>query len=133
MPSRRAALALFQPVRVKASVSSWGLKVFGKAWAFWYNGANPEVAEEPPDEIKHAMALYDEIKVTPSDEKQFELMMQILDIAADEFYAIGTVLEPNAFGVVTNRMRNVPASMPNSWIYPSPAPYNPEQFWVADA
>ena len=57
-------------------------------------------------------------------------MMQVLDIAADEFYAIGTVLEPNAFGIVTNRMRNVPKVLPNSWIYPTPGPYNPEQFWV---
>jgi peptide/nickel transport system substrate-binding protein len=110
-----------------------GSSIFGKAWAFWYNGVNPEVAEEPPDAIKEAMALYDEIKVTPDDARQFELMMRILDIAADEFYAIGTVLEPNAFGVVTNRMRNVPGTMPNSWIYASPAPYNPEQFWLADA
>ncbi len=110
-----------------------GSSIFGKAWAFWYNGVNPEVAEEPPAAIKEAMALYDEIKVTPSDDAQFELMSRILEIAADEFYAIGTVLEPNAFGVVTNRMRNVPAIMPNSWIYPSPAPYNPEQFWIADA
>ncbi len=112
--------------------SNDGSSIFAKAWAFWYNGTNPDVAEEPPDAVKHAMELYDEIKVTPGDDKQFELMMQILDIAADEFYAIGTVLEPNAFGVVTNRMRNVASTMPNSWIYPSPAPYNPEQFWVAD-
>ncbi|GIV78292.1 MAG: hypothetical protein KatS3mg050_2686 [Litorilinea sp.] len=59
-------------------------------------------------------------------------MMQILDIAADEFYCIGTVLEPNAFGVVTNRMRNTADVIPNSWIYPTPAPYNPEQFFVVD-
>ena len=59
-------------------------------------------------------------------------MMQVLDIAADEFYAIGTVLEPNAYGIVSNRMRNVPAILPNSWIYPTPAPYNPEQFWAED-
>ena len=66
------------------------------------------------------------------DDEQVALMTQILDIAADEFYAIGTVLEPNAFGVVTNRMRNTPDTLPNSWIYPSPAPVNPEIFWVEE-
>lgn len=108
-----------------------GSSIYGKAWAFWYNGVNPEVAEEPPAAIKQAMELYDELGLTADDDKQLALMMQILDIAADEFYCIGTVLEPNAFGVVTNRMRNVPSILPNSWIYPTPAPYNPEQFWVA--
>jgi len=110
-----------------------GSSIFGKAWAFWYNGVNPDLAEEPPAEIKRAFELYDQIQVVASDEKQFELMMEILDIAADEFYAIGTVLEPNAFGVVTNRMRNTAKVIANSWIYPTPAPYNPEQFWVDEA
>lgn len=110
-----------------------GSSMYGKAWAFWYNGVNPDVAEEPPAEIRRAFDLYDEILVTADDEKQFELMNQILDIAAEQFYAIGTVLEPNAFGVVTDRMRNVPSIIPNSWIYPTPGPYNPEQFWVEEA
>ena len=110
-----------------------GSSIYGKAWAFWYNGVNPEVAEEPPAAIREAMELYDTIKVTPGDAEQVELMNRILDIAADQFYAIGTVLEPNAFGVVTNRMRNVPEILPNSWIYPAPAPYNPEQFWIENS
>ena len=110
-----------------------GSSMYAKAWSFWYNGVNEELAEEPPEQVKKAMALYDEIGQTADDDKQLELMTQVLDIAADEFYCIGTVLEPNAFGVVTNRMRNTPEIIPNSWIYPTPAPYNPEQFWVADA
>lgn len=110
-----------------------GSSIYGKAWAFWYNGVNPEAAEEPPESIRRAMELYDQISLTGDDDEQLDLMMQVLDIAADEFYAIGTVLEPNAFGVVTNRMRNVPAVIPNSWIYPTPSPYNPEQFWVENA
>ncbi len=110
-----------------------GSSMYAKAWSFWYNGTNPELAEEPPEQIKKAMALFDQIGLTADDQEQVDLMMQILDIAADEFYSIGTVLEPNAFGVVTDRMRNVPEIIPNSWIYPTPAPYNPEQFYVEEA
>ncbi|MCC9078709.1 ABC transporter substrate-binding protein [Litorilinea aerophila] len=106
--------------------------MYAKAWAWWYNGSNPELAEEPPEAVKRAYELYDAIGRTADDQEQFNLMMQILDIAADEFYCIGTVLEPNAFGVVTNRMRNTADVIPNSWIYPTPAPYNPEQFFVVD-
>ncbi|MCB0105731.1 MAG: hypothetical protein KDE53_07475 [Caldilineaceae bacterium] len=107
-----------------------GNSMFAKAWAFWYVDPNDELAEEPPENVKKAMEIYDSIGLTGDDEEQFNRMMQVLDIAADEFYAIGTVLEPNAFGIVTNRMRNVPKLLPNSWIYPTPGPYNPEQFWV---
>lgn len=109
-----------------------GSSIYAKAWAFWYNGVNPDIAEEPPADVKRAMNLYDQIKATSDDAEQLALMTEILDIAADQFYAIGTVLEPNAFGVVTNRMRNTPDLLPNSWIYPSPGPYNPEQFWVQE-
>ncbi len=109
-----------------------GSSIYGKAWAFWYNDVNPDLAEEPPAEIKRAFELYDQIKATSDDDEQLALMTEILDIAADQFYSIGTVLEPNAFGVVTNRMRNTPDTLPNSWIYPSPGPYNPEQFWVEE-
>ncbi len=110
-----------------------GNSMYAKAWAFWYNEPENANAVEPPAEVKRAMELYDQIRLTSSDEEQFNLMMQVLDIAAEQFYHIGTVLEPNAFGVVTNRMRNTPALIANSWIYPTPAPYNPAQFWVDDA
>ncbi len=110
-----------------------GSSMYAKAWSFWYNDREDELAEEPPENVKRAMDLYDAIGLTADDEEQFQLMMQVLDIAAEEFYAIGTVLEPSAFGIVTNRMRNVPKRLPNSWIYPTPAPYNPEQFWAEES
>lgn len=110
-----------------------GNSMYAKAWAYWYVDPTDELAEEPPAEVQQAMEIYRQIGMTSDDEEQVKLMMQVLDIAADQFYAIGTVLEPNAFGIVTNRMRNAPKLVPNSWIYPTPAPYNPEQFWVATA
>jgi peptide/nickel transport system substrate-binding protein len=110
-----------------------GNSMYAKGWAFWYNNPENPNAVEPPAEVKQAMEVYDRIPLISSDDEQFDLMMQVLDIAADQFYCVGTVLEPNAFGVVTNRMRNTPSLLPNSWIYPTPGPYNPAQFWVDDA
>ena len=57
-------------------------------------------------------------------------MRQILDIAAEEFYVIGISLPTPGFGIVKNTFHNVPASMPGAWIYPTPAPTNPEQFFI---
>jgi peptide/nickel transport system substrate-binding protein len=110
-----------------------GNSFYAKAWSNWYADPEGATAEEPPEPIKRAMEAYREILVTADDDRQVELMTEILDIAADQFYVIGTVLEPDAFGIRTNRMRNVPDSVVNSWIYPTPGPFNPEQFWVADA
>ena len=57
-------------------------------------------------------------------------MKQILEIAADEFYAIGIVLGPNGYGIVQNNFHNVPSPIPGSWLYPNPGPTNPEQYWI---
>ena len=78
------------------------------------------------------MELYDQISATPDAEKQREMLKQLLDIAAEQFYSIGTVLEPTGFGIVTNRLRNTPESLPLSWIYPTPNPCNTCQFYVEE-
>jgi peptide/nickel transport system substrate-binding protein len=58
-------------------------------------------------------------------------MLQILDIAADQFYFMGISTEAAGYGVVRNNFHNVPATMPESWQYPTPAPTNPEQYFLA--
>jgi peptide/nickel transport system substrate-binding protein len=110
--------------------SSNGSSMFAKRWAFWFNDPEAEDAEEPPEQVREAMALYESLYDTGDDEEHAKIMKQILDIAADYFYAIGTILEPNAYAIVTDRMQNVPMVMPQSWIYPTPAPYNPAQWFI---
>ena len=46
---------------------------------------------------------------------------------------MGINLQPEEFGVASNALRNVPESMPNSWLYPTPAPTNPEQYFFEEA
>ena len=110
-----------------------GNSMFAKRWAFWYNNPDAEDAEEPPEQVKEAMTLYESLRETGDDQEQFEIMTKIFDIGADFFYAIGTILEPNAYAIVTDRMQNVPDVMPQSWIYPTPAPYNPAQWFIEEA
>ena len=44
--------------------------------------------------------------------------------------AIGISLPANGYGILKNGLNNVPASMYNAWLYQTPAPTNPEQyFW----
>ena len=58
-------------------------------------------------------------------------MKEILQIAADEFYVFGVTLPLDGYGIVANRLKNVAPSMPNSWGYPTPAPTNPEQYYIS--
>src|SRR5690606_1961240 len=97
---------------------------YAQAWQYWYNNPHDERAEEPPAAVQEQMALYTQLKATADPEGQNELMSQILDIAADQFYVIGISLPANGYGIVSNRMQNVPDTILNAYLYPSPAPTN---------
>ncbi len=108
---------------------------FAVAWYQWY--VNPSGAgalaqpEEPPAIVKEQMALYDQILSSGDLNKQNELMHKILDIARDQFYIIGISSSPPGYGITKNNFHNVPVSMPGSWQYPTPAPTQPEQYWIS--
>ncbi|MBZ0319212.1 MAG: ABC transporter substrate-binding protein [Anaerolineae bacterium] len=103
---------------------------YAEAWQYWYNNPNHELAEEPPASAQRQMVLYDQVKTTPDLDEQNVLMAEIIQIAADEFYVIGISLPPSGYGIVQNDFYNVPASMPDSWTYPNPAPTNTEQYFI---
>jgi ABC-type transport system substrate-binding protein len=106
---------------------------FALPWAMWYD-TNGEEGTEPPDTEagRHAKAqfdLYDQIKSTTDPAQQQSLMMQLLDISAEAFWAIGLSLPDGGYGIVGNDFHNVPESMVDAWIYPTPGPTNPEQYY----
>jgi peptide/nickel transport system substrate-binding protein len=102
-----------------------GNSFWAKAWAYWYVNRSSPIAEEPPEEVKKQMALYDEIRATSDDRKQQDLLKQILDIQADLFPTIGTAYDANFYGISVDRLKNTPKSLPSSYDYPTPAPANP--------
>lgn len=75
------------------------------AWGKWYLGQPG--GEEPPEATKQQMALYDQLVGTADSAGRDELMKQILEIAADEFYSIGINLQPLTYGIAKNNFRNV--------------------------
>lgn len=105
---------------------------FAQAWAVWYAPpANPQTTpEEPPAETKKQTELYEQIKATADANQQVELFKQILQIAQEQFYVIGTSLPAPGYGIAKNNFKNVPASMPGAWLYPNPAPTNPCQYYI---
>jgi peptide/nickel transport system substrate-binding protein len=97
---------------------------YAEAWQYWFNDPADTRGEEPPDAVKEQMALYTQLRATADPEGQNELMTQILDMAAEQFYAIGIALPANGYGVVKNNMHNVPGTILNAYLYPSPGPTN---------
>jgi peptide/nickel transport system substrate-binding protein len=78
------------------------------------------------------MDLYDNVvKGSGDPAKQLDAFKQILQIAADQFYAIGISLPSNGYGVVKNNFHNVPKSMPGSWLYPNPGPTNTCTYYIS--
>lgn len=112
-----------------------GNAFYARAWQVWRAMRdNPDMPtaiepQEPPEEVKRQNELYDQLLVTGDTAEQKRLMEEILEIAADVFYHIGITTEPDGYGIVNKRMRNVPDSMPWSWIYPHPAPTNPQLYF----
>lgn len=103
---------------------------FAIAWSNWYQGLPG--GEEPPAEAKRQMALYDQLKQTADAAEQERLMAEIIEIAADQFYVFGIGLDPNGYGIVKNNFHNVPATVPSSNLYLSPAETNPSQYFIEE-
>ncbi|WP_426956696.1 ABC transporter substrate-binding protein [Muricoccus radiodurans] len=97
-------------------------------WAVWYASGGKE-GQEPSENQRQRMRLYDEARTKVSPAEQAPLMRQICDLAADAFEIFGVSLSPNLFGIASNRLKNVPNGMPQAWSWPNPGPSMPQQYF----
>ncbi len=102
--------------------------IWAVGWANWYNGVPEGKDYEPPEAIKQELDLYGQVNATADVDKQVELMNQILQIAKENFWTIGVAVGPDGYGIVKNNLHNV-IDQPSGWLYPNPAPTNPEQYY----
>jgi len=101
---------------------------YAMRWVNWYQSGGKE-GEEPVPEAKKQMELYDKLLTTPGTEAQNAIMKEILQIAQEQFWVMGTFRGGPGYSVVKNKFRNVPAVYWGSWLYPDPGPLNPCQFF----
>lgn len=99
-------------------------------WAKWYENPLDPQAEEPPDFVKQQFHHFNELGKKKTTEEQNQIMSKILKIAGEQFYTIGIATFQQLYGIVKNNFKNVPQFMPESWIYPNPAPTNPCQYYI---
>ena len=105
---------------------------FGTAWFNWLDNrrSDPKAALEPPPAVKRAYEAYLQAGQTVDRAARAKLIKEILDIAADQFYAIGIAAPSDYYGIVSRSMRNVPRKQIDSYALAFPGPYAPEQFFI---
>jgi peptide/nickel transport system substrate-binding protein len=102
--------------------------LYAVPWAYWYLGDARGI--EPPEVTKEQLATYDQFLATADEERQLELFQEVLDVAKEEFRTIGISLIAGTYAIASNRLGNVPTEMIDSAIYPTPAPVNPQTWYV---
>jgi ABC-type transport system substrate-binding protein len=101
---------------------------FAIEWARWYDSKGQE-GEEPPAPQKRQMELFDQVKASLEEGERVRLFTEILKIAAEEFYVIGTARTTQQYNIVQNDFHNVPNPFLDGSSYPEPGPTNPEQYF----
>ena len=97
-------------------------------WTVWF-ASNGKDGQEPPESQKQRKKLFDDALATADLKKRSASMKQVFDLTADAFETIGVCLAVNTFGICKTNLQNVPASYPNAWSWPNPAPALPQQFF----
>lgn len=102
----------------------------GLPWVQWYNSQG-ELGMEPPPAMKQRLQLWDQWKAARTQDEADELFRQILAIAADQLEVLGTVTSPPQTGIRNVHLHGVTDNMPGAWIWPTPNPSLPQQYFFA--
>lgn len=109
--------------------------LWASQWSGWYEARGDvdyELRNERLPAVEEQHRLYDEYLGEPDPDVRDQLFRQILEIAKENFWCIGTVRSPGPYAIVHNRLHNVGGPMPESPDYNTPAPANPEQWFIEE-
>jgi peptide/nickel transport system substrate-binding protein len=102
------------------------------AWRQLNQNPNASVTAEPvvpPPSVQRQYEIMGLLPQTGDAATQAELMKELLQISADDFYTIGLSLPFGDYYVANNGLRNIPPTLMSGWLYPGPAPANFETFF----
>jgi peptide/nickel transport system substrate-binding protein len=97
-------------------------------WQKWYESRG-RLGEEPTPSMKKRMELLDQWRATADKARADAIFKEILQLAADEFEVVGTVRVLAGPGVRNRRIVNVPNPMLQAWVWATPGPALPQQFF----
>jgi peptide/nickel transport system substrate-binding protein len=99
-------------------------------WGLWKESVGTK-GEKPPQWVTDCYALYNGLLGTTNQVTQHNLMARILRNVRDNFPNIGTVSAPVGYGIVSNRLHNVPKYVPGNLTFANVGPTHPEQYWLS--
>lgn len=86
--------------------------------------------EEPPEEVKRALKLWETVQTSLDEKKQIEAGKEMLRLFVENLWGIGTVgLQPWPV-IAKNNLRNIPEGGLLAWDWVYLARYRPEQFFL---
>lgn len=95
-------------------------------WYLWFT-SDGKTGEEPPEEIKRIMKLYETIQTSMKESEKIRAAREIWKSNAQNLWAIGTVgLIPHPI-IVSKKLHNIPQEGWWAWDYFYAALYSPEQ------
>lgn len=101
-------------------------------WSFWFVNPEDKAAEEPPAPAKKQIEIYRQLLNSPDQQEQIDLMKQITDIAAEQFWCMGVALRKREYGIANTSLRNTPKSTITGWLHANLMPTNPQQYFLAE-
>lgn len=103
----------------------------GPAFGVWYKTAGKQ-GEEPTELFKQAMALYDEYKVTVDAARQVEIGKELVKIATENLFTIGTVgMDPGLVIIKDNFKNVIENDFTADWIIMAPGTQDPSHYYFA--
>lgn len=106
-----------------------GQSIWGNGWAIWYLEPDNEAQVVPPQEIQDDINLYKQVLQAPTSEQRIDLMKQVIQYAADNFWVLGISSATDSYRPLSARLGNVPESWVNGWNPGGPAIAVPEQWF----
>ncbi|SEE75298.1 ABC transporter substrate-binding protein [Ruania alba] len=105
-----------------------GSSMWGHEWSTWWRSDGSD-GSRPPEPWRRSLDLFEELLHTYDTEEASALSQEILAIAKEQFNLIGVCTRPTTYGIATNTMGNVPASLPGESAYTAPGPSHPEHYF----
>lgn len=102
----------------------------GPSFGIWYKSGG-ELGEEPPEWFAEAMGLYDQYRASINPDEQIEIGKQLVRLATENLWVIGTVGQAPSPVVIKNDFKNVieDPSFVSDWIIMAPGTQDPSHYY----
>jgi peptide/nickel transport system substrate-binding protein len=100
--------------------------------AFRTNNPDATVKIEMTGEFAEQRTRYESVLTQPSQDAQIEAMMEVIQVAADEFWVMGISRPGPGYQPFNQRLNNLPAEWTAGWIEGIEKMIRPEQWYIAE-